>query len=147
MERLPCKLVLFSVWSLVLVVWTHLLSAAGDPLEGPQRIVLQVSSSEPERQQLTLRVAGNLVEDGQGTVEVVAFGRGVDLLLAGREHAATVAALLARGVRFQACRRTLNALDQAGGGEPVLIEGVQVTPSGVRRLAQLSQLGYTVISP
>ena len=44
-------------------------------------------------------------------------------------------------------RRIQNALDQAGGGEPVLIEGVQVTPSGVRRLAQLSQQGYTVISP
>ncbi len=84
------------------------------------------------------------------TMVLVAHGDGVDFLLEGAkdangsDYAGPVAALVARGVRFEVCEITLKnrklSRDQ-------FIAEADFTPSGVVRVTRLQAEGYSYIKP
>ncbi|MES0874706.1 DsrE family protein [Sinimarinibacterium thermocellulolyticum] len=88
-----------------------------------------------------LRSIGNhLAADPKARITVVALGAGVDFLLqdaqtpGGYPFALMVSELQDRGVRFAACRNTLESrrLDARD-----MIEGIDIVPSGVAEIARL----------
>ena len=75
-----------------------------------KRIVLQISDPNPFKQTLVLNVANNLIKHyGQDKVdvEIVAFGPGLRLLMAGNSNQSRISGLSNSGVQFSACENTI----------------------------------------
>ncbi len=139
------------VW--VLLVWAGVWSSAYGLEEKPfaeQRVVLQLSDSDAAKQTLVLNVANNLLKAygvDKVEVEIVAFGPGLNLLLANNTNAARIDGLSSNGVRFSACQNTLAAMTREQGKEPVLNPRAVKVSAGVVRIIELEGLGYTLIRP
>lgn len=144
LEGRYCKILVFSVWVLVLLVWGLYLT--GEREVEPYRVALQLSSADPERQALVLRLADQLSRAGNLELEVVAFGPGLSALTTDAPSHDGVGELVRRGVHFQACEQSLKELKR-GGGAMELLPVVDHVPSGVVRLADLTREGYTLVAP
>lgn len=124
---------------------------AGNPaLAEEKKIALQISDGSPDKQELVLNVANNLLKAyGQDsvTVEIVAFGPGLRLLFADNANHARVQSLGASGVRFSACQNTVNAMSKQLGSVPELGKEAQMVPAGIVRLVDLSAQGYVIVRP
>ena len=122
---------------------------AGDFAE--QKIVLQVSDAD--KQGFVLNVANNLVKTygpDRVTVEVVAFGPGLGLLVDSKENKnlSRLPGLASNGVKFSACGNTLNKLTKKNNGKaPKLYANASVVPAGVVRIIELQDQGYKLIKP
>ena len=98
-----------------------------------------------------MRNIRNHLDTDPGTrVTVVAHALGVDFLMdgakdkSGGEFAGPVAALKARGVKFEVCEITLA---NRGLKKEQFLQEVDFTPSGVVRLAKLQKQGAAYIKP
>ena len=98
-----------------------------------------------------LRNIRNHIEtDPTAKITVVTHAFGVDFLMEGMKDrnessfAATVAALTARGVKFEVCEITLKNRNLK---KEQFIQEADFTPSGVVRLAKLQKQGYAYIKP
>ena len=60
---------------------------------------------------------------------------------------ATTMAMESDAVHFSACGNTIAGIKKKTGEEPVLLEEAKVVPSGVARLMELQDEGYTYIRP
>ncbi len=137
----PCKILLFSVWGLALLVWSIVPSVGPEGADVPLRVALQLGSADRAAGERALAAAEQLLLTPPVEVELVAFGPGVELL--GRESVqARMAALAAQGVRFRACELSLQAQDLQS-----LPPQAQQIPSGFKRLADLDRQGYTLVVP
>lgn len=116
-----------------------------------KRIVLQISDSDPFKQTLVLNVAGNLVKHyGPDAVdiEIVAFSRGLRLLLADNTNVDRIDRLVNdSGVRFAACDNTHAKFTKALGHEPPLNPHAVHVSAGVVRIIDLVEQGYTLVKP
>ena len=98
-----------------------------------------------------LRNIRNHIDTDPGVkIIVVTHALGVDFLMAGTKdrnespYDATVAALKARGVKFEVCEITLKNRNLK---KEQFIEEAEFTPSGVVRLAKLQKQGFAYIKP
>ncbi|HEY0720717.1 MAG TPA: hypothetical protein VGE50_05640 [Gammaproteobacteria bacterium] len=145
------KLMRNLVW--VLLVWAVLWQVAQATEEKPfaeQRVVLQLSDSDAGKQTLVLNVANNLLKAygvDKVEVEIVAFGPGLNLLLANNSNAARIDGLAGSGVRFSACQNTLAAMTREQGKEPALNPHAVKVSAGVVRIIELEGQGYKLIRP
>ena len=115
-----------------------------------RKVVLQITDGTPEKQELVLNVASNLIKHygpGRVEVEVVAFGPGLPLLLAGNANADRVQSLEAEGVRFDACENTIKGMTKKLGRRPELNPAATPVPAGIARLVELNAEGYTLVRP
>jgi len=115
-----------------------------------QKIVLQISDSEPYKQTLILNVASNLLKYyGQDKIdiEIVAFGPGLRLLFKENADKTRIARLASSGVRFSACKNTIAAMTKKLGHAPVLNSHAVPVSAGVVRIIQLVDKGYKLIKP
>ncbi|HEY0635859.1 MAG TPA: hypothetical protein VGE00_10800 [Gammaproteobacteria bacterium] len=146
------KLIRNLVW-LVLVwgaVWPVAQGATEEKPFAAQRVVLQLSDNDAGKQTLVLNVANNLLKAygvDRVEVEIVAFGPGLNLLLANNTNAARIDGLAGSGVRFSACQNTLAAMTREQGKEPVLTPHAVKVSAGVVRIIELEGQGYTLIRP
>jgi len=99
----------------------------------------------------TLRnIRNHLDTDPTAKLTVVTHAQGVDFLMEGAKdrngapYAATVAALVNRGVKFEVCEITLKNRDLK---REQFIQEADYTPSGVVRIAKLQKQGYAYIKP
>ena len=99
----------------------------------------------------TLRnIRNHLDTDPTAKVTVVTHAFGVDFLMEGMKDrnessfAATVAALTARGVKFEVCEITLKNRNLK---KEQFIQEADFTPSGVVRLTKLQKQGHAYIKP
>ena len=92
----------------------------------------------------------HLDTDPSAQITVVTHAEGVDMLMEGAkaangtEFAPLVAALKARGVRFEVCEITLK---NRGLKKDQFVLDADYTPSGVVRLVKLQKEGYAYIKP
>lgn len=108
--------------------------------------------NDPAQQALgALRnIRNHLDVDPTAKVTVVTHAFGVDFLMEGMKDrnespfAATVAALVARGVKFEVCEITLKNRNLR---KEQFIQEADFTPSGVVRLAKLQRQGFSYIKP
>lgn len=115
-----------------------------------KRIVLQISDTEAFKQTLVLNVANNLIKHyGQDKVdvEIVAFGPGLRLLMAGNSNTSRIKGLSTSGVQFSACQNTIASFSKKLGHTPELISQATPVSAGVVRILDLTAQGYTLIKP
>ena len=126
---------------------------AADPIAaaapGEERAVYHVDDMASARDALR-NLANHLKAAPQARLALVANGRGIRMLVAGEhdrqgEYGDDIKALEAQGVRFFACRNSMDANDLAPSA---LVAGVQVVPAGVSALARLQGVEhYAYIKP
>ena len=147
---------LSSAIMLALLLWAAIAPARAQqvPLQdkpfAEHKVVLQLSDGDPKKQALVLSVANNLLrayDPDKIAIEVVAFGPGIDLLLAGGEHRKQVESLIAQGVRFDICLNTLDTIERETGKRPEFIPAATPVQVGVGQILFLAENGYTLVRP
>ena len=112
------------------------------------RVVFHIDQCSKSKGNLVINDIKNLLADlGEENckIELVANDQGVRTLLKTPNiHGEWVAALTARGVRFVACRNSLEAL---GLSEENLLDAVEVVPAGVGELVRKQTAGWAYIRP
>ena len=95
-------------------------------------------------------IRNHLDVDPQAKITVVTHANGVDFLMEGAKDpsggafAGPVAALVARGVKFEVCEITLKNRNLK---KEQFLQEAEFTPSGVVRLAKLQKQGSAYIKP
>jgi uncharacterized protein len=123
----------------------------------PHRIAIQVDSNDPEVMNLALNNAANVIEyyrdkDQDVQVEVVAYGPGLNMLRADtspvRDRIKRLKDFSFPGIiRFSACNNTKQAMEKREGHAITIIPEASLVPSGVVRLMQLQEQGWSYVRP
>jgi len=140
------------------IFWLGLFCLLSTPLKADnqakpfaeKRIVLQISDPNPMKQTLVLNVASNLMKHygpDKVDVEIVAFGPGLRLLMAGNSHQSRIAGLNENGVRFSACENTIAGFARKLGHKPELVSQAIPVSAGVVRILELTEQGFTLVKP
>lgn len=130
-------------------VWAQQVPLQDKPF-AEHKIVLQLSDGDAKKQALVLSVANNLLkfyDPDKVAIEVVAFGPGIDLLLAANDHRKQVESLIAQGVRFDICLNTVDTVERETGKRPEFIPAATPVQVGVGQILFLAENGYTVVRP
>jgi uncharacterized protein len=123
--------------------------------EKPHNLVLQVNVNDPAVMNLALNNATNVAQYykdlGQKvTIEVVTFGPGLHML---RDDTSPVKARIKSikeanpTISFKACGNTRENMNKVENKEIPLIPEATVVKSGVVRVMQLQELGWTYVRP
>jgi intracellular sulfur oxidation DsrE/DsrF family protein len=115
-----------------------------------QKLVLQISDMDPDKQTLVLNVASNIMKaygQDQADVEIVAFGPGLRLLFVENSNAGRIDGLVESGVRFAACNNTITNMGKILGGPPELNPHATVVSGGIVRIKELADQGYLLVKP
>lgn len=143
---------ILSILMFLIAVNTSYLAQAGedDKPFAEERIVLQISDSDPFKQTLVLNVASNLVKYyGQDKVdiEIVAFGPGLRLMFKDNVNSGRISGLTSSGIKFAACSNTLTKMTKTLGSPPELNSNATVVPAGAVRIIELQNQGYKLLKP
>jgi intracellular sulfur oxidation DsrE/DsrF family protein len=113
-------------------------------------IVYHIDDTSSQALKGLRNIRNHIETDPTAKITVVTHAFGVDFLMEGMKDrnessfAATVAALTARGVKFEVCEITLKNRNLK---KEQFIQEADFTPSGVVRLAKLQKQGYAYIKP
>jgi intracellular sulfur oxidation DsrE/DsrF family protein len=130
--------------------------AAEFPEEDPKpfaeaRVILQLSDRDEDKQNAVLDVASNLIRHYGGPdmidVEIIAFGHGIDLLIAGNPRSERIDSLVVSGVRFVACANTVDTLERITGKRPELNEHAIPVQTGVAHIIERAAHGFILVRP
>lgn len=130
-------------------------SLEGHPAVKSHRLVLQVNSDEPAVMNLVLNNASNVEQHykSQGEtveIEVVAFGPGLHML---RDDTSPVKGRLNKlaeagsVITFKACGNTRENMGRSENKAIPLVSQAAVVGSGVVRLMELQEQGWTYVRP
>jgi intracellular sulfur oxidation DsrE/DsrF family protein len=119
------------------------------------RLILQVNSNDPAMMNLALNNATNVVQYYKGlgakvSVEVVTFGPGLHML---REDTSPVKArietlaLSTPEISFKACGNTQENMRKAENKDITLIPQAKLVSSGVVRVMELEERGWSYVKP
>ena len=119
------------------------------------RLILQVNSNEPAMMNLALNNASNVVQyykdlGKKVSIEVVTFGPGLHML---RDDTSPVKArietlaLSSPEISFKACGNTREYMSKVESKEIPLISEAKVVRSGVVRVMELQEHGWTYVKP
>jgi uncharacterized protein len=119
------------------------------------RLILQVNSNDPAMMNLALNNATNVVQHYKDvgetvSIEVVTFGPGLHML---REDTSPVKArietlaLSTPEISFKACGNTKENMSKAENKNIPIIRQAQVVSSGVTRIMELQEKGWSYVKP
>ncbi len=114
------------------------------------KYVIQVSTDDARTQKIVLNNAANLQKyygADKVDIEIVAYGPGLGILMPNSKSASRVEKMAMTDITFSACQNTMNGFKKKKGHFPKLTDGVGKTPSGVVRIGELQQQGYSYIRP
>ncbi|MHB8453841.1 MAG: DsrE family protein [Acidiferrobacterales bacterium] len=109
-----------------------------------------MSSESPQLQTLALNNAANLQSlFGMHNIkiEIVAFGPGLSMLTTKSHEAKRVQSMAMHDITFSACHNTMKAMEKKTGHKVILLKGVGVVPSGITRIVELQEQGYSYVRP
>ena len=143
---------IFLLSSLVLCMLCtqSILAATGNKPFAEEKIVLQISDADPDKQTLILNVSNNLIKyygPDKVDIEIVAFGPGLRLLFKNNANNQRIKGLDEQGVRFAACQNTLDKMTSLLGEKPELNSHSSIVDAGVVRIIELQNQGYKLIKP
>ena len=145
------KKILTMLFLLMAIGTSYQIQAAEDDKPfAEERIVLQISDSDPFKQTLVLNVANNLIKAyGQDKVdvEIVAFGPGLRLMFKDNVNSGRIQGLTSSGVKFSACKNTISGMTKKLGHAPELNSNAVPVSAGVVRIIDLQNQGYKLIKP
>jgi len=138
-------------WLAIAIVAALALAApAGAAAEGnaaKNRVVFQVSDSDPQKWNLALNNARNVQEDlGKDAVdlEIVAYGPGIGMLKADSAVGKRISDALGNGVKVVACENTMKGQKLTKAD---MLPAIGYVPAGVVELMQRQREGYAYIRP
>ena len=125
------------------------------PEAKPHRLILQVNSSEPATMNLALNNAMNVEQHYKSLgetvqIEIVTFGPGLHML---RDDTSPVKSRIREmmtrnpAIAFKACGNTQENMSKAENKDISLIPDVAVVKSGVVRVMELQEQGWTYVRP
>ena len=125
------------------------------PVSKTHRLILQVNTNDPAAMNLTLNNATNVTQHykelGEKVkIEVVTFGPGLHML---RDDTSPVKARIEQmalstpEVSFKACGNTQEKMHQAEHKDIPIVSQAQVVTSGVVRVMQLQETGWSYVKP
>ena len=127
------------------------LAALGSPMAWAQdRVAYHIDDAATQGLKGLRNIRNHLDTDPAARITVVTHANGVDFLLEGAKDAngsvfaGPVAALVARGVKFEVCEITLRNRSLK---KEQFIQEAEFTPSGVVRLSKLQIAGAAYIKP
>ncbi len=123
--------------------------------DGIHRLALQISDDDVAKMTSVLDIAANVSRHYSGIgeeveIEIVAFAGGVHMLRADispvKERLVGFMQSMVN-VTFQACGNTLDTMERNEGRRPQLIGGTGIVQTGVARLIDLNEQGWTIVRP
>jgi len=119
------------------------------------RLILQVNTNDPAMMNLSLNNATNVSQyykdlGEKVSIEVVTFGPGLHML---RDDTSPVKArievlaLSSTEISFKACGNTRENMSKVEGKEIPLISEAKIVKSGVVRVMELQEQGWTYVKP
>jgi len=121
------------------------------------RIAVQVDQNDPAVMNLVLNNVSNVLKyyNGKGEeaqVEVVAYGPGLNMLRADKSPVKDRLKRIKEGsfpskVQFSACHNTMMGMEKKEGHPISIVSEATVVPSGVVRLNELQEQGWSYIRP
>ena len=111
------------------------------------RVVMQVSDNDPGKWNLALNNAKNIQKDlgaSNVTIEIVAYGPGINMLKMDSAVAGRIDEALGAGVKVDACETTMHNAKLAKAD---MLNGIGYVPSGVVELMQKQQQGWAYLRP
>lgn len=129
--------------------------ARAQAAEGYHRLALYITEADADKMNSVLDIAANVSRHYSGLgeeveIEIIAFNDGLHML---REDTSPVKERLSNfmlsmiNVTFQACGNTLDTRERIEGVRPPLIEGTETVQTGVTRIMELDEAGWTVVRP
>ncbi len=123
----------------------------------PHRVAIQVNQNDPQVMNLALNNATNVIEYYRGKgedvdVDIVTYGPGLHML---RADTSPVQDRLKRlkeqafpgKVEFSACNNKRQGMEKAEGKAISIVSDATLVPSGVVRLMELQEQGWSYIRP
>jgi len=132
------------------LVLVALLAAAPALAWAQDAVVYHIDDAATQGLKGLRNIRNHLDTDTTARITVVTHAQGVDMLMEGAKDAAgglyagPVAALVARGVKFEVCEITLR---NRGLKREQFLQEAEFTPSGVVRIAKLQKQGAAYIKP
>jgi intracellular sulfur oxidation DsrE/DsrF family protein len=127
-----------------------LIAATAMAAQAQDAVVYHIDNAATQAVKGLRNMRNHLDVDPAAKITVVTHANGVDFLMNGAkdpnggEFAGPVAALVARGVKFEICEITLKNRDLK---KDQFLQEVSFTPSGVVRIAKLQHAGSAYIKP
>jgi intracellular sulfur oxidation DsrE/DsrF family protein len=128
---------------------------AGD--RKPHHVAFQIDQNDPQVMNLVLNNATNVVEYYRGKnedvdVDVVAYGPGLHMLRADtspvRDRIKQLKEMVFPGkIQFSACNNTKQGMEKAEGHAISVVPDATIVPSGVVRLMELQEQGWSYVRP
>jgi uncharacterized protein len=142
------RMSLFKALAASCVIATATLGAAPAMAQDP--VVYHIDDAATQGLKGLRNIRNHLDVDPAAKITVVTHANGVDFLMEGAKdanggaYAGPVAALVARGVKFEVCEITLKNRNLK---REQFIQEAEFTPSGVVRIARLQKAGAAYIKP
>ncbi|HSM40963.1 MAG TPA: DsrE family protein [Afifellaceae bacterium] len=119
------------------------------------KIAVHVNQNDPAVMNIALNNIENVKsyyeEKGDKViVELVAYGPGLNMFVVGKSPVAErieTMALAIEGLTFSACGNTHRKMSEKAGKDVPLLSEAGVVPSGVVRLVELQEEGYSYVKP
>lgn len=118
--------------------------------DAKHKLVIQVSTDDVRTQNIALNNATNLQKalGDDIEIEIVAYGPGLSMLAPKSPASKRVPNLAVyQNITFSACGNTMKKISKNTGKDVTLVEGVKVVPTGVLRIMELQEQGWTYIRP
>jgi uncharacterized protein len=124
-------------------------------VQKPHRLILQVNTNDPAAMNLALNNATNVTQyykdlGEKVEIEVVTFGPGLHML---RDDTSPVKARIEQmalsmpEISFKACGNTREKMNKAEDKDIPIIQQAQVVNSGVVRVMELEEQGWSYVKP
>ena len=121
------------------------------------RVSIQVDQNDPQVMNLALNNATNIIEYYRGKnedvdVDIVTYGPGLHML---RDDTSPVKDRIKRlkelafpgKIQFSACNNTKQGMEKAEGKAVPIVSDATIVPSGVVRLMELQEQGWSYVRP
>ena len=123
----------------------------------PHRIAIQVDQNDPQVMNLALNNATNVIEYYRGKnedvdVDIVTYGPGLHMLRADtspvQDRIKRLKDMVFPGkIQFSACNNTKQGMEKAEGHAISIVPDATIVPSGVVRLMELQEQGWSYVRP
>jgi uncharacterized protein len=121
------------------------------------RVAIQVNQNDPQVMNLALNNATNVIEYYRGKnedveVDIVTYGPGLHMLRADtspvQDRIKRLKDLAFPGkIQFSACNNTRQGMEKAEGHAISVLSDATIVPSGVVRLMELQEQGWSYVRP
>lgn len=121
-----------------------------DDFEGEHRLIIQINTDDPRTQDIALSNIVNLQKHygiDNIEIEVVAYGPGLHMVTTKSPVIQRITSLMQQDVVFTACGNTINTIHETTGKKPEVIEGVGNVKTGVARIIELQEQGWSYVRP